>query len=127
MEKSQPQIDTAKLRRLMRQRNQMFDQSRQLTDRFLDLRDEIVRFENAINKPRHIDKVSRDRELARLNALKDERDQLQADREIADASANSYGCVNALVEYARRIGFVVDEGRCTVRRPHEGEPRSVVV
>mgnify|MGYP001204419298 CR=1 FL=1 len=128
MEHTKPEIDTAKLRRLMSERNRAFDQARDLTDRFMEIRTEISRFEAAINQPgRHIDKISRDREIASLQAIKDEKDQIQADREANRSVTQSYGYVENLIDHARRLGLVVDTSRCTVRRAHKGEPKRVPV
>lgn len=126
MEKAQPEIDTAKLRRIMNERRRAFEHCRDLADRFADIRKELQRFEAGINVPnRHIDKQARERELEQLAALKEERDQVQANREAAHLATRAYVCLENLTNYARSLGFVADYDRGVVRRRRKGEPLRV--
>jgi len=126
MEKAQPQIDTAKLRRLMNERRRAFEHCRDLADRFTDVRRELQTFEAGINAPnRRIDKSMRERELEQLATLKEELGQVRANREAAGRATDAYAYVDSLATYARSIGFVVDYERGVVRRRSKGEPRRV--
>ncbi len=112
-----PNFNTAKLRLLLRQRKDANDSVRNLTDAFLDTRDEVSRLQLGIEEKQRYGERPNQSDEINLAALKDQQRQLQDDRDRAGERLNELSFVEDLIVYARKAGYLVDPERCTVTLP----------
>lgn len=112
-----PKIDTAKLRRLLMERQRRFERVRQLTDQYHGLRDEVGRLQVSESQARQQGERPHAATEQRLAELKTALAEVNRERAEASEAAKEMGFVQELVEYARSLRYLVDEGLCIVNAP----------
>lgn len=118
-------IDAAKLRGLLRAAHEQYATYRRLTDTFLEMRDDIGRFEGRLASDRRaagLDKLEIKRRERQIEAMREELGQVAEQRQSLSGGPQHKEALQGLVAYARRHGYTVDEGACTVRPRFAGEP-----
>lgn len=119
-------IDIAKLQSLMARRNAAYARLRNLTDRFVGVRDELMRQEAHLKQALREYGKSRSAHLEpEVNNLRQQKKQIEQRRDEASAAVERLKFVNEAVEYARRQGIIVDESAETAFRPAPGTPGRV--
>lgn len=117
-----PNFNTAKLRALLRRRKDASDSVRNLTDSFLDIRDEAGRLQSRIDEKKRCGEQPNQSDEINLASLRDQQQQLQKDRDKAGERLSELDFVEPLIEYAREAGYEVDPERCTVTLPAKRDP-----
>lgn len=112
-----PKIDTAKLRRLIAERNRQGDAVRKATDDYVALRDEIGQLEHFVNSQRTGGREPNPQNEQRLADLKEHSADLQCQREQASRRFDEYAFVDELIEYARDLGYHIDANKGTITKP----------
>lgn len=132
-------IDLGKLRTLMSRRNAARERGRNLTDRYLEIRTELQRatdaYERSAKGPpgRQTEGGSsnmpasdrHDPRHAALKNLEEEVRQIQAQRDAAHRQIDALDFVDACIEYARKVGIVVEPDREVAYVPAKGTPRRI--
>lgn len=111
------QINTAKLRRLIAERNRLGDAVRKATDNYIAIRDEISRLEHFVNSARTGGREPNPQDEQKLADLKEHAQELQRQREQASRRFDEYGFVDDLIEYARDLGYEVNEITGMISKP----------
>lgn len=118
------QINADKLRRILRAAHNQDEAYRGTSDRFLALGDDIARLESALERDirgARLHDPERKRRENSIEALREEKRQIAEYRESLSESGYRKS-LSALVDYARKQGYVVNEQACTVRPRYENEP-----
>ena len=110
-------IDTAKLRRLIAERNRLGEAVRKATDNYIAIRDEIGKLEHFITSQRTGDREPNPSNDQKLADLKEHAQELQRQREQASRRFDEYAFVDDLVEYARDLGYEVNTITGMITKP----------
>lgn len=110
-------INTAKLRRLIAERNRLGDAVRKATDNYIAIRDEIGQLEHFVNSSRTGGREPNAQNVQRLEDLREQAQELQRQREQANQRFHEFGFVDDLVSYARSLGYHVDAVTGTITKP----------
>lgn len=110
-------IDTRKLRRFIAERNRHGEEVRRATDAYLHVRDEAAKLEAFVAGAKAGGQEPNPQNEQRLQDLREDKAELERQRDLAAQRFEEWSFVDDLVEYARNLGYQIDTASGTVTKP----------